>query len=54
MKAFWKRYLNEIVGVAIMIVMTITLIDGEAHALADRHAGGADHTVIEILLTIGE
>ena len=54
MKAFWRRYLNEIVGLTIMVVMTIALIDGEAHTLGDKHAAGAEHKLIEVRLTIGK
>jgi hypothetical protein len=53
MKAFWRRYLNEIVGLTIMVVMAIALIDGQAHALGDTHAMGPEHKVIEVRLTIG-
>lgn len=54
MKAFWRRYLNEIVGLTIMVVMAIALIDGQAHALTDKHVRGADHKVIEVRLTVGD
>jgi hypothetical protein len=54
MKAFWRRYLNEIVGLTIMVVMTIALIDGQAHALGEKHATGPEHKMIEVRLTIGK
>ena len=54
MKAIWRRYLNEIVGLTIMALMAIALIDGEAHATADSVAGALNHQVIEIRLTVGD
>ena len=54
MKALWRRYLNEIVGLTIMALMAVALIDGEAHATADSVAGAAKHKVIEIRFSVGD
>ena len=54
MKALWRRYLNEIVGLTMMALLTIALIDGEAHAVGGKHAGAESHKVIEIRFTVGD
>ncbi|NIV17590.1 MAG: hypothetical protein GWN47_04090 [Woeseiaceae bacterium] len=54
MKAIWRRYLNEIVGLTIMALMAVALIDGQAHANVDSIAGAAGHKVVEIRFTIGD
>ncbi len=51
-KAFWQRYLNEIVGLTIMALMTIALIAGQAQAGATDMAVEDVRNVLEIRLTI--
>jgi hypothetical protein len=51
MKAIWKRYLNEIVGLAVMALMTIALIAGQAQAPVGEPVGGQSGPILEIHLT---
>ncbi len=53
MKALFTRYLNEIVGLTIMALMTVALIAGQADA---RALGAAEEAreVIEIRFTIAD
>jgi hypothetical protein len=52
MKALFDRYLNEIVGLTIMALMTLALVAGQADA--DVHKAAVDEVrdIIEIRLTI--
>jgi hypothetical protein len=54
MKALFARYLNEIVGLTIMALMTVALIAGQADAKVRKDAAEAVRGVIEIRLTIGD
>ena len=51
-KAVWKRYLNEIVGLTVMALMTIALIAGQTQAPAAESAQEELRPVLEIRLTI--
>jgi hypothetical protein len=52
MKALLARYLNEIVGLTIMALMTVALIAGQAGAVTQEAAVDQvrDHAIIEIRL----
>jgi hypothetical protein len=52
MKALLARYLNEIVGLTIMALMTVALIAGQADAKFQKAAAEEVRGVIEIRLTI--
>jgi len=52
MKALIDRYLNEIVGLTIMALMTVALIAGQANASIGEGAAEGVRNVIEIRLTI--
>ena len=52
MKAFFVRYLNEIVGLTVMALMALALIAGQADANAQQAAVEGLREVIEIHLTI--
>jgi len=52
MKALFVRYLNEIVGLTIMALMTLALVAGQADAQGRVAAAEELHKVIEIRLTI--
>lgn len=54
MKALMRRYLNEIVGLTMMALLTIALIDGEAHAIGGKHVDAKGHKVIEVWLSVGD
>ena len=54
MKALWKRYLNEIIGLTIMALMTMALVAGQAEATPDPSVHEASHSILEIRLTIGK
>lgn len=52
MKALLTRYLNEIVGLTIMVLMTVALIAGQVDAVAQKSAIDQMHdgAIIEIRL----
>jgi hypothetical protein len=52
MKAFLTRYLNEIVGLTIMGLMTMALVAGQADAEMQQAAVEEVRQVIEIRLTV--
>lgn len=52
MKALITRYLNEIIGLAVMALMALALIAGQADAQSQVAAAEQDRGVIEIRLTI--
>ena len=52
MKASIDRYLNEIVGLTIMALMTVALIAGQANAGMQEAAHHESSGLIEIRLTI--
>ena len=52
MKAFFVRYLNEVVGLAVMALMAVALIAGQADAEVQRAAVEELRQVIEIRLTV--
>ena len=54
MKAFFARYLNEIVGLTVMALMTLALVAGEADADMHRAAVEEVRQVIEIRLTVAD
>ena len=54
MKAVWTRYLNEIVGLTVMALMTIALIAGQAQTTAGNSAEEKVRPILEIRLTISD
>jgi hypothetical protein len=54
MKAFFVRYLNEIVGLTVMALMTLALVAGQADAQVQKAAVDEVREVIEIRLTIAD
>lgn len=52
MKAFFVRYLNEIVGLAVMALMTLALVAAQADAEVQKAAVEEMRQVIEIRLTV--
>ena len=54
MRAFLNRYLNEIVGLAVMALMTLALVAGQADADVQQAAVDELHNVIEIRLTVND
>ena len=54
MKAFYIRYLNEIVGLTVMALMTLALVAGQADAEIQRAAVDEVRQVIEIRLTVAD
>ena len=53
MKGLWGRYLNEIVGLTIMVLMTIALIAGQAQATGSYESVAKEaREIVEIRLTI--
>ena len=54
MKAFFIRYLNEIVGLAMMALMACALIAGQANTGFERNAVEEARALIEIRLTVSE
>ena len=54
MKAFFARYLNEIVGLTLMLLMASALIAGQTNAGFEQNAVGEARALIEIRLTVSE
>jgi hypothetical protein len=54
MKALFVRYLNEIVGLTVMALMTVALIAGESDAEVRQAAAEQGRDTIEIRLTAAE
>jgi hypothetical protein len=54
MRALFVRYLNEIVGLTVMALMTLALVAGEADAELQRAALEEARDVIEIRLTVAD
>jgi hypothetical protein len=54
MKAAWTRYLNEIVGLTVMALMTIALIAGQTQATGSKFAQEEARPILEIRLTISD
>ena len=52
MKALFERYLNEIVGLTIMALMTLALVAGQAEADVQKAAVDEVRDIIEIRLSI--
>ena len=52
MKALFVRYLNEIVGLTVMALMTLALVAGQADAQVRKAAVDEVREVIEIRLSI--
>jgi hypothetical protein len=52
MKALFVRYLNEIVGLTVMALMTLALVAGQADAGVQKAAVDDVREVIEIRLSI--
>jgi len=54
MKAFLIRYLNEVVGLTVMALMTLALVAGQADAEIHQAAVEEVRQVIEIRLTVAD
>ena len=54
MKALFVRYLNEIVGLTVMALMTLALVAGQADAQVQKAAVDEVREIIEIRLTIAD
>ena len=54
MKALWRLYLNEIIGLTIMALMTMALVAGQAQATADPSVHEVPNPLVEIRLTISD
>ena len=54
MKALFVRYANEMVGLAIMVLMTLALVVGQADAQDQAAAAQELHGVIEVRLMIAD
>ena len=54
MKALYVRYLNEIVGLTVMALMTLALVAGQADAQIQKAAVDEVREIIEIRLTIAD
>ncbi len=54
MRAFFAKYLNEIIGLTVMGLMTLALIAGQAEAELQQAAVEELRQVIEIRLTISD
>jgi hypothetical protein len=54
MKAFFVRYLNEIIGLTVMALMTLALVAGQADAEIQQAAAAEAREVIEIRLSIAD
>lgn len=54
MRAFFEKYLNEIIGLTVMGLMTLALIAGQAEAELQQAAVEELRQVIEIRLTISD
>ena len=54
MKALFVRYLNEVVGLTVMALMTLALVAGDADAESQRTAFEETRDVVEIRLTVAD
>ena len=54
MKAIWRRYLNEIVGLTVMALMTIALVTAQAQATSDQAVDDAATVIFEVHVTLSE
>ena len=54
MKAFFVRYLNEIIGLTVMALMTLALVAGQADADIQRAAVEEAREVLEIRVSIAD
>ena len=54
MKIFIRRYLNEIIGLTVLVLMAAALIEGQAHTGYEHAAVEEARALIEISLTIAE
>jgi hypothetical protein len=54
MKVFIVRYLNEIIGLTVMALMTLALVAGQADADIQRAAVEESREVIEIRVSIAD
>ena len=52
MKASFDKYLNEIVGLTVMVLMTVALVAGQANAGLQEADRAEASGLIEIRLTI--
>ena len=54
MKTFVRRYLNEIIGLTVLVLMAAALIAGQANAGSEQGAVEEGRALIEIRLTVSE
>lgn len=54
MKAVLARYLNEIVGLAVMALMVVALVAGQAQATLKNDAAAPVHATVEVSLGISD
>ena len=54
MKTFIKRYLNEIIGLTMLVAMAAALIAGQANTGYEHGAVEEARALIEISLTVAE
>ena len=54
MKVLFESYLNEIVGLTIMALMTLALVAGQTDARGQGAAAEGVRDIIEIRLTIAD
>ena len=54
MKALWRRYVNEVVGLTVMALMVIALIAGQAQATAGAAAQDEAQPILEIRITVSD
>ena len=54
MKTLIRRYLNEIVGLTVMVLMATALIAGQADAEVRKAVAEPQHQILEIRLSIGD
>ena len=54
MRAIFVRYLNELVGLAVMVLMTVALVAGQADADEQQAAVDKLQQVIEIRLSVSD
>ncbi len=52
MKALFERYLNEVIGLTIMVLMAVALIAAQADTNVGQAAAERPHDIIEIRLSI--
>ena len=54
MKTLIARYLNEIVGLAVMALMVIALVAAQADGTTAETVGGESRDIVEIHFVVGD